>query len=183
MRGKRGTAGLCKSRSRRGLTARMLLVRSRRDADWLVAGAFRRERRRAASRPGSVAASRAAGDAGPAAAGDVVLDMPGICAVSRASGLRWSCSGFAVAAVVIANATSRHAMVEPWIRRAVDVVASWPVVRNRRHTRAVRSTPAPCVWSHGAVDGLVERRTAAFDRVWALRPLTLAGGSGMWLAW
>jgi hypothetical protein len=43
---------------------------------------------------------------------DVVSDMPGVCAASRASGLRWSCSALAVAALVIANASSTHAMVE-----------------------------------------------------------------------
>ena len=102
--GRRGLAGrlrICDGEClKRTMTAR---CRSVRTCGEIASGALKV--------PGPVAASRASGDAGPAAAGDVVLDMPGVCAVSRASGLRWSCSAFAVAALVIANASRTHAMV------------------------------------------------------------------------
>jgi hypothetical protein len=102
--GRRGLAGRLRIRDgeclKRTMTAR---CRSVRTCGEIASGALKM--------PGSVAASRASGERRSCGGADVVSDMPGVCAASRASGLRRSCSGLAVAALVIASASSTHAMV------------------------------------------------------------------------
>ena len=148
--GRRGLAGrlrICGGEClKRTMTARWRSVRS---CGEIASGALKV--------PGSVAASRASGDAGRAAArmSSRTCRASAPCRGRRAAmvlqRLRGGGGGHPRTRVARTRRSSRG------IRRAVDVVASWPVVRNRRHTRAARSTPAPCVWSVGAVDGLVER--------------------------
>jgi hypothetical protein len=113
--GRRGLAGrlrICGGEClKRTMTARW---RSVRTCGEIASGALKV--------PGSVAASRASGTRVVRRLG-CRLGHGGRLRRVAGVGLRWSCSGFAVAAVVIANASSTHAMVEPWIRRAVDVMA------------------------------------------------------------
>jgi hypothetical protein len=84
--GRRGLAGrlrICDGEClKRTMTAR---CRSVRTCGEIASGALKV--------PGSVAASRVRGRES-CGGSDVVSDIPDVCAVSRASGLRWSCSGF-----------------------------------------------------------------------------------------